>query len=719
MPDRPRAAAIELNVAYASVARQLRENGYSPVPLSGKAARIKGWQKIFCERMPSIDEIQADWSSSRRGGLELNGIGVANAGGLLIIDVDDDLAVERVLNQVPQARGAPTCIGNRGCKIFLRSADQTNRQEWNLSGSTTDKALEILAWHKQGVVPPTAHPTSGEPYRWVDDACTLVTIPLNQLPVVTHDEVLALHVAFTVAAPCRTNRKSTPDGCARKPADGQAEETALPPRWWENSPNADRIENLARQFGIVHRAARDAGGKIILQADGNDASGLPHRPEIVDIDNTGHWRTVVRIIVAELGHTEEAYRLHVEVSKGNEILGLPGGPSTYNEVGNRRFYNSVVDPMAFAMRSGKRPRTLRTLPWWVAMIEGRRPASRAPRKRSLVKAWHIAADRLRAGDLQASIRNALLLAEARFAAGSAKLAFVREAVEAVGWYGGGVSITGIKDLAARHGVGVRTLQLAIVEAERAGILIRTRGNEGGKVIHLTVPVSIEPESANLNVGVRYSPSLHSGFLMLSGGQEARTAAAAAEAGLAGDVDGSEADDRDFDVWEDPPSPYGDVGRPTSSEQIEAFDRFVVEARQGKSIEETLLEAGILPPAASQWMLQIVEANVRGKMSGARSLRHIAAEIGELVLREPETWPRKLQSALDYVEPRVERKEGRLTACKWAQTFAQNLGFEHDRAGRSTPMARKAQAARRRWEKKLESANNEVQAGGASDGSSGK
>lgn len=344
------------------------------------------------------------------------------------------------------------------------------------------------------------------------------------------------------------------------------------------------------------------------------------------------------------------------------------------------------------------------------MIEGRRPASKAPRKKSLVKSWHVAAARLRAGDLQASIRKALLLAEARFAPGSAKLAFIREAVEAVGWYGGGVSITDTKDLAARHRVGVRTLQLAIVEAERAGILIRTRGNEGGKVILLTVPAWVEVESANFNESVRYSSSLRSGFSMLSGDQEARFAAGAAEAGLAGD-DGSEADDWDFDVWEDPPSPYGDVGRPTSAEEMDAFDRFMVDARQGKCREETLLEAGILPPAASQWMLQIVEANVRGKMPGARTLRHIAAEIGELVLREPETWPRRLQYALDYVEPRVERKKGRLTACKWAQTFAENLGFTHDRAGRSTPMARKAQAARRRWEKKQEGANNEVPVGG--------
>lgn len=138
----------DINRAYASVAVLLRGNGYSPIPLAGKQPRMKGWQKIFCDRMPSIDEIVRDWSSSRLGAMEQNGVGVANVGGLIIIDVDDDLAVEHVLSQLPQARGAPTCVGHRGCKIFLRSADQTERQ------ATSDaENASVVGGHDRGASP--------------------------------------------------------------------------------------------------------------------------------------------------------------------------------------------------------------------------------------------------------------------------------------------------------------------------------------------------------------------------------------------------------------------------------------------------------------------------------------------------------------------------------------------------------------------------------------
>ena len=43
-------------------------------------------------------------------------------------------------------------------------------------------------------------------------------------------------------------------------------------------------------------------------------------------------------------------------------------------------------------------------------------------------------------------------------------------------------------------------------------------------------------------------------------------------------------------------------------------------------------------------------------------------------------------------------EGRETPVKWARTFAETVGFIHERAGRLTPMARSAQSARRRRER---------------------
>jgi hypothetical protein len=147
-----------------------------------------------------------------------------------------------------------------------------------------------------------------------------------------------------------------------------------------------------------------------------------------------------------------------------------------------------------------------------------------------------------------------------------------------------------------------------------------------------------------------------------------------------------------------PPPFGVVRRPACDDEQLAFAEFLEEARKGRCTEETMLLTGVLPPEASQVLLQVIEQNRAGKMAGAKWLRYIAGEVGELVLREPERWPWQLQGALDYVDDRMRRTRGRPTPVKWARIFAQNLGYVHERAGRLTPMARAAAAARSRWGK---------------------
>ena len=72
------------------------------------------------------------------------------------------------------------------------------------------------------------------------------------------------------------------------------------------------------------------------------------------------------------------------------------------------------------------------------------------------------------------------------------------------------------------------------------------------------------------------------------------------------------------------------------------------------------------------LLQVVEHNRNGKKAGAKWLRHIAGEVGELILREPERWPWLLQGALDYVGYRMGRAKGQPTPVEWVRLFAENL-----------------------------------------------
>ena len=236
------------------------------------------------------------------------------------------------------------------------------------------------------------------------------------------------------------------------------------------------------------------------------------------------------------------------------------------------------------------------------------------------------------------------------------------------------------------------------------MLLRTRGTEGAKVILLTVPVSSADSSAGCNAQWNGSSSLHSWMVLSAAGAQGSIDAQAA--GKAGAV----CDDQVWGRWERPPAPFGDIRHPTSLKEVEAFHRLMVEARQGQCQVATLIEAGVLPAGALHWLMPILESNAGGMVPGADALRHIAAEAGELILFEPERWSARLQSALDDVARRLDRKPGRVTSGKWARAFAETLGYQHDRAGRSTPMARKAQAARRVWEQKQKAINSDGEAG---------
>lgn len=143
-------------------------------------------------------------------------------------------------------------------------------------------------------------------------------------------------------------------------------------------------------------------------------------------------------------------------------------------------------------------------------------------------------------------------------------------------------------------------------------------------------------------------------------------------------------------------PFGLVRRPRGCAGLTSFGDLIEEALQGVSRVETPLQAGILPPEAMAPLLQIAEQNRWGNEAGSKWLREIAGEIGELVLREPIQWAEQLQGALNAVADCLAKTSGRPTPIKWARIFAKNLGRAHERAGRLTPMARVARAARRRW-----------------------
>ena len=46
--------------------------------------------------------------------------------------------------------------------------------------------MDLLAYGRQTVLPPTIHPDTGRPYAWIDEG-SLVDTPLDQLPELPDD----------------------------------------------------------------------------------------------------------------------------------------------------------------------------------------------------------------------------------------------------------------------------------------------------------------------------------------------------------------------------------------------------------------------------------------------------------------------------------------------------------------------------------------------------
>lgn len=179
---------------FAQVGPKLLELGYSPLPIGpgtkapgqwsadGEWTPMRHWQEC-CKKQPTAAMIRA-WSSWPDCG-----VGVACGRGLVVIDVDCDEALDAIMKVLPATHVAKT--GRKGRSFFYRG-DTPKIRSRNLRTPDGVGLLDLLAEGKQSVVPPSIHPTTGEPYFWTSDF-TLDEVPLDELPELPDDvaDVLA------------------------------------------------------------------------------------------------------------------------------------------------------------------------------------------------------------------------------------------------------------------------------------------------------------------------------------------------------------------------------------------------------------------------------------------------------------------------------------------------------------------------------------------------
>jgi hypothetical protein len=162
---------------FAEEAPLYRDLGYWPRPIAPgtKACKIKHWQAPDSEIDPATLE---SWRKAHAG----DGIGLLLGSpfpdrtvlGALDIDNDDYVRVAGTLLLDPPCGR----IGARGILFFVRIKGDTAYRELKIKaddGRPTLKVGELLVARRLAVIPPTIHPDTREPYRWVGPALHEIT----------------------------------------------------------------------------------------------------------------------------------------------------------------------------------------------------------------------------------------------------------------------------------------------------------------------------------------------------------------------------------------------------------------------------------------------------------------------------------------------------------------------------------------------------------------
>jgi hypothetical protein len=173
------------------------QGGYSPIPVhyASKRPLLKAWDHL---REKSLSSASIAQIASERPQL---GIAVAGGfNGLVPIDFDtDDMDILReVAKAIPRPNVAKK--GRRGFVGFYRAADDLPRARKFLmpkgeNGKPGKVLIEVLTTGKT-VLPPSIHPDTKNPYRWLrgPGMATLYSRPIGNLVPITqrHIDALAL-----------------------------------------------------------------------------------------------------------------------------------------------------------------------------------------------------------------------------------------------------------------------------------------------------------------------------------------------------------------------------------------------------------------------------------------------------------------------------------------------------------------------------------------------
>ena len=162
------------------VALSFFKNGYIPLRIepSEKMPRSQGWQVDT----PNEEKIVRAFQRLSNLGIRL---GDVMLDGTVLVAIDVDLDEHELIRCVERAIGTsvPVKRGKKGATYFVRMDREvkTHKISWVREG-VKKAAIDVLARGAQTVVPPSIHPDTKEPYRWIAGGA-LHEVDIRTLPV--------------------------------------------------------------------------------------------------------------------------------------------------------------------------------------------------------------------------------------------------------------------------------------------------------------------------------------------------------------------------------------------------------------------------------------------------------------------------------------------------------------------------------------------------------
>lgn len=147
------------------LALKLLEQGYVPLRLDpdSKAARHQGWQV----ETPTQDSVRRSFARTSNLGVRC---GDVRKDGTCLVGIDVDIEEAELIRCVERALGCrvPVKKGKKGATYLLRldRETKTGKIKWVRDKKSKD-AIDILAKGAQTVLPPSIHPETKLPYRWI------------------------------------------------------------------------------------------------------------------------------------------------------------------------------------------------------------------------------------------------------------------------------------------------------------------------------------------------------------------------------------------------------------------------------------------------------------------------------------------------------------------------------------------------------------------------